>query len=88
MFSEIKKMKNFLAVYLPLLVWLAAFGLFGLFVVMYGWAKKQKGAAIALGMLVQMFLPDPKAQQTIEFVVEAKQKESKQSMQSQTNEDD
>ncbi|WP_394222049.1 hypothetical protein [Alteromonas gracilis] len=60
-----------------------------LFVVFSGsmirWAKKQKGVAIVFGMLVQMVLPDPKVEQTIEIVVESKkealgqkQKDSKQ----------
>jgi hypothetical protein len=79
-------MKSLLVIHLPFLVWLAAFCLFGFFVMMYRCAKKQKGLAIAFGMFVQMFLPDPKAQQTIEFAVKAKQKESKQTL--QAKEDD
>lgn len=45
------------------------------FVMMCKWAKKKKGAAMAFGMLVQMFLPDPKVEQTIEMVVESKKED-------------
>jgi len=38
-------------------------------------AKKGGKVAIAVGIMVQMFIPDPKVQQTIEMVV--KQKERK-----------
>lgn len=38
-------------------------------------AKKGGKIAIALGIMLQMFIPDPKVQQTIEMVV--KQKECK-----------
>ncbi len=38
---------------------------------------------MAFGILVQIFLPDPKVQQTIEAVVEAKQEERKASLGSQ-----
>lgn len=81
-------MAFFQAYYLPGLVYLATIGLISVFVVLYGWARKQKGAAMAFGMLVQMFLPDPKVQQTIEIVVEAKQKESKASAVEQLQDDD
>ncbi|NVK58238.1 MAG: hypothetical protein HWE26_21830 [Alteromonadaceae bacterium] len=76
-------MKLLQHIYLPLLVSLVFAFLIGFFVLMYRWARKQKGAAMAFGMMVQMFLPDPKAQQTIEHVIEVKQKESKKSQQSQ-----
>ena len=62
--------------------------LIGLFVLMYIWAKKQKGIAFAFGMFFQMFLPDPKAQQTIEFVSESKQEEKTKKLQAQTDKDD
>ena len=55
---------------------LGALVVFVFFVLMYKWAKKQKGAAMAFGMFVQMFLPDPNVEQTIEMVVESK-KEAK-----------
>lgn len=59
-------------VYLPLFVWLAFCVLVFVFCVLCGWAKKQKGAALTVGLFIQMFLPDPKAQQTIEYVTESK----------------
>ncbi|TDF41284.1 hypothetical protein EYS14_00005 [Alteromonadaceae bacterium M269] len=80
-------MRDLLAIHLPLLVWLAAFCLFGLFLLMYSWARKQKGAAMAFGIFVQMFLPDPKAQQTIEFVAESKQEEAEKGSSSKTIKD-
>ncbi len=76
-------MEHSQTIYLPLLVVLTILLLIGFFILMYRWARKQKGAAMAFGMLVQMFLPDPKAQQTIEHVIEAKQQETKKSLQSQ-----
>jgi hypothetical protein len=45
---------------------------------MTDWARKRKAGAIAFGLLVQMFLPDPKVQVTIESVVERKQEVKKQ----------
>ena len=55
----------------------------GFFYLMYRWARKQKGAAMAFGMLVQMFLPDPKVQQTIEIVTESKREQKSKSGQIQ-----
>lgn len=72
-------MEDLHEVFIPLLVWLGFPLLIGFFAMMYKWARKQKGAAMAFGMLVQMFLPDPKVQQTIEFVVEAKQEKDEKS---------
>ena len=66
-------MDGILETYLSLFVWLFVICLMGFFIKMVGWAKKQKGAAMAFGMLVQMFLPDPNAQATIECVAESKQ---------------
>ena len=42
------------SLYLPVLVWLAFFCLIGLFFVFYRWAKKRKGAALAIGLFIQM----------------------------------
>ena len=63
--------------FLPFFVWLGFAGLIGCFVLMYRWARRQKGAALAIGMLVQMFLPDPQVQQTIECVTKSKQEEKR-----------
>ncbi len=68
-------MERLQAAYLPILVWLVFIALLAFFILMYHWARKQKGAAMAFGMLIQMFLPDPKVQQTIEHVTESKQEE-------------
>lgn len=70
-------MEIFYVFALPLATWFGFSFVIFMFFRLYGWAKKQKATAFALGMLVQMFLPDPKAQETIEIVVEAKQKESR-----------
>ena len=64
------------AILVSLLVCLGTLLSLGFFALMYKWAKKQKGAAMAFGMLVQMFLPDPKVEQTIEMVVESKKEVS------------
>lgn len=58
------------------IMWLGFICLIFVFRTLYRWAKQQKGAAIAIGLFIQMFLPDPKAQQTIEYVVEAKKEVS------------
>ncbi|MBO7923169.1 hypothetical protein J5X92_13150 [Alteromonas sp. K632G] len=59
----------------------------GFFAFMYLWARKQKGAAIVFGMLIQMILPDPKVQHTIEMVTEAKQEKSGQEDKSEDDKD-
>ena len=64
--------------FLPLMVWLGFIGMVVFFACMYRWARRQKGAALAFGMLIQMFLPDPKAQKTIEWVAKAEQEEVEQ----------
>lgn len=45
---------------------------------MIDWARHRKAGAIAFGLFVQIFLPDPKAQITIEAIVERKQEVKKQ----------
>lgn len=42
------------------------------------WARQRRTSAITFGVLVQMFIPDPKAQITIEAVAERKQEVKKQ----------
>lgn len=64
--------------YLPLAVWLGFVALLVFFALMYRWAKKQKGAALAFGMLVQILLPDPKVQHTIECVAESKSEQKRE----------
>lgn len=64
--------------FLPFAVWLGFAGLTGFFVLMYRWARRQKGVALAFGMLVQMFLPDPQVQHTIECVTKSEKKEKRE----------
>ena len=52
---------------------------------MIDWARHKKVGAIAFCLFVQMFLPDPKAQVTIETVVERKQEVKKYQGGGQTN---
>lgn len=61
-----------------MLPWVAFLGLIILFSKLIKWAKTRKNSAVALGVLVQMFLPDPNVQKTIEIVAEAKQEVKKQ----------
>lgn len=65
------------SIYLPVLVWLAFACLTSLFIVLYHWAKKRKGAALAIGLFVQMMLPDPKVEHTIEWIAESKEQRGK-----------
>lgn len=66
-------MDTFYEAYLALLVFAALVGLIVFFGVLIRWAKQRKGAALAIGLFVHMFLPDPKVQHTIEFVTESKE---------------
>ncbi|MGX5203020.1 hypothetical protein [Aliikangiella sp. IMCC44632] len=66
----------------PLQPWIAYLGLIFTFVRLYRWSKNKKTGAFIIGMLLQMVLPDPKVEQTIEIVQE--QKECKKQ---QTNDD-
>jgi hypothetical protein len=65
-----------------LLPWICLLAVLGLFNKLVSWARKRKGAAIAVGLLVQMFIPDPKVQETIQLVVKQKQQQVKKSEQS------
>jgi hypothetical protein len=58
--------------------WLVFVGLIYVCLKMIYLAKNRKAGAIALGLLLQMFIPDPKAQTTIEAVAERKQEVKKQ----------
>ena len=61
-----------------LLPWAVFLGLAIFFTKLVSWAKKRKSGAIALGVMIQMFLPDPQVQKTISQVVEVKQEVKKQ----------
>ncbi|MGO4894018.1 hypothetical protein [Flavobacterium sp. W21_SRS_FM6] len=71
-------MHNLLMILLGLLPWMMFVIFILLGIKLTSWAKKRRSGAIAIGLLVQMLLPDPKAQQTIEAVVERKQEVKKQ----------
>ncbi|MGJ8682503.1 hypothetical protein [Paraglaciecola sp.] len=58
--------------------WIVFMGFVYLCIKMTGWAKNRKAGAIAFGLLVQMFIPDPKAKITIEAVAKQKQEVKKQ----------
>jgi hypothetical protein len=65
-------------VFFALLPWLVFVVVVALFFLLVHQAKKRRGLAIALAILVQMFVPDPKAQVTIEAIAERKQEVKKQ----------
>lgn len=71
-------MHNLLMILLALLPWMMFVIFILLGIKLTSWAKKRRSGAIAIGLLVQMLLPDPRAQQTIEAVVERKQEVKKQ----------
>lgn len=57
------------SLFAPYIIFLAMSAIFWL---LYKSAKRWRGVAFAFGMLVQIFLPDPKVEQTIQMVVEEK----------------
>lgn len=63
-----------------LLPWISLLVVIGFFSKLTGWARKRKGAAIAIGLLVQMFIPDPKVQETIQVIVKQKQQQVKKQL--------
>lgn len=58
--------------------WLMFIGVIYVWWKMIYWARNRKALVITFGLLMQMFLPDPKAQITIEAVAERKQEVKKQ----------
>lgn len=62
-------------------------GVFLLMAKLVGWAKKGKVSAIALGVLVQMFTPDPNVQKTIAVVMEQREVKPKQQQEDQNPQD-
>lgn len=71
-------MNNLMMILAVLMPWL----FFVLFILicakLVSWARQRRTSAIALGVLVQILLPDPRAQVTIEAVAERKQEVKKQ----------
>lgn len=64
--------------------WIAFLGIIFTFTRIYQWARNQKTGALIIGLLVQMILPDPKVEQTIEII----QQEKPENKQSQRSKDD
>ena len=71
-------MSNVYTLFQVILPWLLFMAFILICLKMIDWARHRKAGAIAFGLLVQMFLPDPRAQVTIEMVVERKQEVKKQ----------
>ncbi|MEP0356279.1 MAG: hypothetical protein ABJH06_04710 [Paraglaciecola sp.] len=59
------------------LPWLYFIGFIFFSLIMISWARNRKAVAIAFGLFLQIYLPDPRAQITIEAVVERKQEVKK-----------
>ena len=73
----------FEAITLVLLVVFFAF-LFVFALPMIGWAKKGRKGAFVVGMMVNMFLPDPKIQQTL-AVIEIQKSEKAEASDEETD---
>ncbi|WP_340678173.1 hypothetical protein [Paraglaciecola sp.] len=71
-------MNNLIMILAVIMPWLFFVLFILLCVKLVSWARQRRTSAIALGVLVQMFIPDPKAQITIEAVAERKQEVKKQ----------
>lgn len=68
------------AIFFALLPWLGFIGFILFCIKMTSWARKRRSTAIAFGLALQMFLPDPRAQKSIESVIEVKQEVKKQQL--------
>jgi hypothetical protein len=77
-FIEKEKMNIVIEIITLIMPWFVFLVFVLLCMKMTDWARKRKVGAIAFGLLVQILLPDPKAQVTIESVVERKQEVKKQ----------
>ena len=71
-------MNNLIMILAVLMPWLFLVLFILLCAKLVSWARQRRTSAIAFGVLVQMLLPDPKAQLTIEAVAESKQQVKKQ----------
>ncbi len=67
-------MENYYQVLLALLPWCVFIAMAILAKTLLRLAKKRKNIAMAFGVLVQMLLPDPQVQKTIETIVVQKRK--------------
>lgn len=71
-------MNDFIAIYIEAKPWIMFLVFIFVCLKLINWARQRKGVAMALGIFVQMFIPDPKAQITIEAIAERKQEVKKQ----------
>lgn len=71
-------MRDLIAIYVELKPWIIFLIFIWLCFNLVTLARKRKGVALAFGIFAQMFLPDPKAQQTIEAAVQRKEEVKKQ----------
>ena len=71
-------MENLEQILMPLIPWAMVGGLIYLMSNLATQAKKLTKVAITVGVLIQMFTPDPKVEQTIQLVVEQKQQSENQ----------
>jgi len=62
----------------PLVPFLGIFTVLWVFAKLFSWAKNRKSGALAFGILVQMFIPDPYTERTVEIVQQDKKETKKQ----------
>lgn len=70
-------MSNLQTLFVEALPWLLFVGFIFFSLIMISLARHRKAAAVAFGLFLQIYLPDPRAQITIEAVVERKQEVKK-----------
>ncbi len=69
---------NFDDLYQLFLPWIILFGLFMAFKQLYSWARNKKTGAFVFGMLIQMMMPDPYVDRTIQVIQEEKKSTEKE----------
>jgi hypothetical protein len=62
----------------PFYFWIILAIVILIFIKLVSWAKQKKTGALALGIFIQMFTPDPYAERTIKVVQEDKKETKKQ----------
>ena len=58
--------------------WIILLGIVLVFSWLFSWARNKKTGALVFGILVQMIMPDPYAERTVEIVQEDKKETKKQ----------
>jgi hypothetical protein len=71
-------MENLEQILMPLIPWAMVGGFIFLMSNLTKQARKATKVAIAVGVFVQMFTPDPKVEQTIQLIVQQKQQSENQ----------